>query len=454
MFEPEKFQDALAKRHYKQLRSMLAKLEEADLAELFTKFETGQAIAFFRMVSKKRRAEIFTHFSIDVQEKFLSELPEVVVIALMNEIQPDDRTKILESLSQELSSRILLKLSPDERSLAWQLLSYPDESVGRYMTPEFLALHEKMTVKEAIDYIQWNGSPLEEESLHYLFVTDEDDRYRGEVSLAELILADPQTVKIEDIMHQSYVLVNAREDQEIAVDTFRKYDRAVIPVIDDEAKLVGILTSDDVFDLAEEEATEDIQQFGGQATLEDSYFSTPLLTMVKKRAGWLSVIFIGELFTGTALKYFDDAIMNMRFLVYFVPLIISSGGNSGSQAASLIIRGLAVKEMTLLDWRKVFSREIGMGLILGIILGILGYIRAITWDQDHLVSIIIFLSLVSIVTIGAVVGSMLPFLIKSLKMDPAVSSSPFIASIVDVLGILIYFSVAVTIMRLFGKVSF
>jgi magnesium transporter len=251
-------------------------------------------------------------------------------------------------------------------------------------------------------------------------------------------------------MDSATVALNVADDKSVAVDFFRKYDKAFSPVVDQQGVLVGVLTADDVFDIAEDEATEDIQQFGGTSTLEDSYFDTPALTLLRKRAGWLCALFVSELFTGTALRHYDEAIAEMRYLVYFVPLVISSGGNSGSQASSLVIRGLAVREMELSDWWRVFAREIMMGLGLGLILGSIGFIRAYTWEHNILVAMIVGASLVGVVLFGSVVGAVMPFLIKRMRMDPAVSSSPFIASLVDVAGIVIYFNAAFWIVRTLG----
>jgi magnesium transporter len=251
-------------------------------------------------------------------------------------------------------------------------------------------------------------------------------------------------------MDSATVALAVIDDKGTAVDFFRKYDKAFSPVVDSEGILVGVLTADDVFDIAEDEATEDIQQFGGTAILEDSYFETPGWVLLRKRAGWLCALFVSELFTGTALRHYDETIAEMRYLVYFVPLVISSGGNSGSQASSLVIRGLAVREMEISDWWRVLAREIMMGLGLGLILGTIGFLRAWTWEHNLLVAMIVGSSLVGVVLFGSVVGAVMPFWIKRMKFDPAVSSSPFIASLVDVAGIVIYFNAALWMVRSLG----
>jgi magnesium transporter len=448
---PAEFDEWIATRNFRALRPYLKSAEPADIAEKLAGLSRHERIVIFRLVTRTQRAEVFAYLPLECQEELIEGLPESVVTGLLNEMEPDDRTRFLEELPFEIRSQLLLRLSPEERSKAWQLLSYEEDSVGRLMNPEFIAVRAEMKVSEAFAFVRWTVREPEELESH-LFVVDADGRYLGEVGLANLVLADPPTRTLDQIMDIATVSLVTTDDKSKAVDAFRKYDRFHIAVVNDDNVLVGVLTSDDVFDIAEDEATEEIQQFGGQATLEDSYFQTPALTLLRKRAGWLAVLFIGELFTGTALRHYDEAIAQMRYLVYFVPLVISSGGNSGSQAASLIIRGLAVKEMVIKDWWRVFSRELLMGVALGAMLGVIGYLRAWTWGEHMLTCLIVGFSLVGIVLWGTLAGSILPFVIKACRLDPAVSSSPLIASLVDVSGIIIYFTVASQFVTYLGPI--
>lgn len=446
---PHEFELWLSSKNYKAMRPVLKSAEPADIGERLAELPIAELVVLFRLIPRSRRAQVFAYVPFERQEELLEALPEAVVSTLLNDMEPDDRTRLLEDLPFEIRSQILLKLSPEERSMAWQLLSYDEDSVGRLMNPEFIAVRGELKVSDALEFIRWTVRDADE--LHsFLFVIDPDGRYKGEVSLASLILADPPTLTLEQIMDSATVALAVTDDKGAAVDFFRKYDKAFSPVVDSEGILVGVLTADDVFDIAEDEATEDIQQFGGTATLEDSYFDTPGFTLLRKRAGWLCALFVSEVFTGTALRHYDEAIAEMRYLVYFVPLVISSGGNSGSQASSLVIRGLAVREMELKDWWRVFGRETLMGLGLGLILGSIGFLRAWTWEHNLLVSFIVGISLIGVVLFGSVVGAVMPFCIKRMKMDPAVSSSPFIASLVDVAGIVIYFNAALWIVNKFG----
>jgi magnesium transporter len=446
---PAEFDQWLSSKNFKSIRPLLKSAEPADIGEKISELSLADLVLIFRLIPRARRAEVFAYIPFERQEELLEALPETVVNSLLNDMEPDDRTRLLEELPFEIRSQILLKLSPEERSMAWQLLSYEEDSVGRLMNPEFIAVRGELKVSEAFEYIRWTVRDPEE--LHSrLFVVDGVGQLQGEISLSALVLADPSTLTLSQIMEPSQVFLRATDDKGVAVDVFRKYDKPYIAVVDESERLVGVVTSDDVFDIAEEEATEEIQQFGGTAHLEDSYFETPANVMLRKRAGWLAMLFVGELFTGTAMKHYDETIASMRYLVYFIPLVISSGGNSGSQAASLIIRGLAVKEIQLSDWFKVAKRELGMGFLLGSILGIIGFLKGYFWSHSLIEGLIVGIALLGIVMFGCIVGALLPLFIRFCKMDPAVSSSPFIASLVDVSGIIIYFNVAIWITTWLG----
>ncbi|MBP9706228.1 MAG: magnesium transporter [Oligoflexales bacterium] len=447
--DPSGIKTKLNERDSRGLRELLESMPEADIAEACSELSLKENIVLLRLISRERRPILFAYYEQKIQETLLHELPELVISSIVNGMESDDRTRMLEGLSPEARHEVMLKLSPDQHKIAWQLLNYPEDSVGRLMNTDFLAIRKSMTVQEALSYIRWRYHQSEK-NLEWIFVTNDKGVYEGELSPAALITIDPLTKKIEEEMGQAPQTLNVTDEAVLAVDYFRKYDVTHYPVTDSNGKLVGYVTADDVFDVAEDEATEDIQQFGGVANLEDSYFQTPLFTLMRKRAGWLSILFVGELFTGSALKHYDETIASMGFLIYFVPLILSSGGNSGSQAASLIIRGIAVREMQFSDWRRVFHRESITGICLGLVLGVMGAIRAWTWGYPWVVSAIVSITLVGVVCFGAVAGSMLPFMLKRVNVDPAVSSSPFIASLVDLFGILIFVNVAIYMTNLVG----
>ena len=438
--------DRLHKHEYKQIRALFRKVNSADISEVFGHLTVVESIILFRLVAKVRRSEVFGFLSIDRQKSMLDRLPDTVVVSLLNDLEPVGRTKLLEEIPNELSTRFLTMLSPGERKIAKQLLSYPEDSVGRLMNPEFVSVGIEISAASALDYIRWNAGTFPESLLNNIFVVDDSGHYIGHVPIVSLIAADPMSIGIDKILIRNQPGLSVKASEHEAVDFFRKYDQPYIPVVDESGVLLGIVESDDVFDVAEEEATEDIQQFGGQGALEDSYFQTPMLVLVRKRAGWLAVLFVGMMFTANALEFFDEEIKKWSYLVFFLPLIISSGGNSGSQAASLMIRGLAVREIKLRDWWVVLKRELIIGASLGLILGAMGFLRVLLSTSKQEVGLVVSLSLLGIVIFGAIIGAMLPFILKFMKLDPAVSSSPVIASLVDIVGIIIFFSIALRIM--------
>ncbi len=443
--------DLIESREFKKLRALLKEMDDADVAELLSQLDIAECVASLRFVARDRRPILFSEMEIERQQELIEELPDVMSSSLLNEMEPDDRTKLFESLPQDICDVLLQKLDPEERAIANQLLSYPEDSVGRLMTPDFLALNERMDVLSALKSIHWSRA-LPEDFLHYLFVTDEDGKLKGEASLASLVVCDPPSTLIREMMKRSHVSLSPYDPRQRAVELFRKYDHHYIPVVDQDNKIIGIVTADDVFEVAEEEATEDIQQFGGHGALEDSYFQTPLLTMLKKRAGALAILFVSGFLTSEALRIYHDTLAQWTFLTFFIPLIIASGGNSGTQAASLIIRGLAINEFSLRDSGKILCKEIVIGIILGLILASLWCIRAYVMNMSVPQTLIVGISIVCIVLFGVIAGSMLPFFFSAIRLDPAVVSSPFISTLVDVTGILIFINVAIWIFRCFGVV--
>ena len=438
----EALREHLGSRDLKRLKPLLRYSEAADIAESFEELELTNSVSAFRLVPRSRRPEVFAHLTPQRQEELLEELPDTVVASVLNEMEPDDRTKLLEDLDLEIQNKIIQSLSPEERKVARELLAYPEDSVGRLMTPEFVSLRSEMPCYQALETLRWSQK-LDEELLSYLFAADPEGRYVGDVSLAALVQADPPTKKVREIISAKQVFLRVDDEQSSAVDFFRKYDRPYFAVVDEQDVLVGLVTADDVFDVAEEEATEDIHQFGGQATLEGTYFQTSLMTLFRKRAGWLATLFLGGIITSTALKHYKYITVSMTWLVFFLPLIISSGGNTGSQSASLVIRGLAVREMSGRDWYKVLGREILVCIGLGIALGCMGFGLAISWNLSQSVGLVVAGALLGVVIFGGVTGAMLPFMFDKLKLDPAVSSSPLLASLVDIVGVLIFYNLAI-----------
>ncbi|WP_224245844.1 magnesium transporter [Hyalangium gracile] len=450
LLKPE-FDELVRARDWNALREAFTEMDPADIAEMIEDLPAKDSGVLFRLLPRDMAALAFEYLPPHQQSELVSILGNEELKNVLNEMAPDDRTRLLEELPAEVTRRVLTTLSPAELKVARELLGYPERSAGRYMTPEFLTLPANLTAAAALDFVRTHGQGRE--TLNVLYIVDEKGRLLDDVRLASLVLAKPDT-RLPDIHDRQLVSIPATADREEIISFFEKYDRVALPVTDSQGVLLGIITVDDVLDVAEEEATEDIQRMGGMEALEAPYLDISLAEMLRKRVGWLTVLFVGQMFTATAMAHYQDAIAQAVFLGSFVPLIISSGGNSGSQATSLIIRALAVRDVSLADWWRVAMRESTSGIALGVFLGVLGTLRIILWPGRETlygphfvwVGIAVGLSVVGVVMFGTLCGSMLPFLLRRLGLDPATASAPFVATLVDVTGVVIYFTVATTIL--------
>jgi magnesium transporter len=441
----------IARKDHAGLKRVLQPWLPLDLAPLLADLPVGELAALFRVCSRELAATTFTYIPREAQRRVLKALSQEQTAALLNALPPDDRTAFLNDLPLDVAMQLLGMLTPDERQVAQALLAYPDHSVGRMMTLDFVAVQPEWTVREALDYIRANG--YDRETLNLIFVVDREGHLLDDVRVRRFLVA-PLEQTVQALCDGNFTMLSPTDDREKALGLFKQFDRVALPVVDDQRKLIGIVTVDDILDVAEAEATEDIQKLGGTEALDEPYTTIALSRMVKKRASWLVVLFLGEMLTATAMSYFEAEIAKAVVLALFVPLIISSGGNAGSQAATLVIRALALGEFKLRDWWRVMRRELVVGLMLGLVLGAIGFLRIALWAQftsiygEHwlLVAITVGVALVGIVLWGSVMGSMLPLLLKRLGLDPATSSAPFVATLVDVTGLIIYFSVAVLIL--------
>lgn len=439
--------EALERRQYDQLREVLVELEPADVADLVGGLESAQAAVVFRLLPRDRAADVFSYLDVEQQQTLIENLTQERVTQLINEMDPDDRTALLEEMPAEVAQRLIALLNPEERRVTQAILGYPEESVGRLMTPDYLRIRPEWTIAEVLDHIRRHGRDAE--TINVIYVVDAAGKLVDDLRIRQLLLADPQQT-VASIMDEKFVALQATDDREEAVRTMARYDRVALPVVDSRGILVGIVTADDVADVAEQEATEDIQKLGGMEALDAPYLDIGLTRMVRKRGGWLAVLFVGEMLTATAMQYFESEIEKAVVLALFIPLIISSGGNAGSQATSLVIRAMALEEVRLRDWWRVFTREFASGILLGGLLGLIGLLRILFWPgREHVygeyfayVGVTVSLSLIGVVLFGTLIGSMLPFVLRSLRLDPATASAPFVATLVDVSGIVIYFSVA------------
>jgi len=444
--------ELLEARNFMAIRASLTALTPADSAELIEDFEPAEQAALFRLLPMQLATEFFEYLPVEAQEELIHAMGNEQAAGILDAMSPDDRTALLEELPTAVCARLVESLSPRERAVALRLLDYPENSIGRLMTSEYLTLRDEWNAREVLDHIRSHGR--DRETLNVLYVVDALGKLVDEVRIREILLA-PLEAKVKDLRNDVLISLTATDDQESAISAFRKYDRTVLPVVDGHGGLVGIVTVDDILDVVEEEATEDIQKLGGMEQLDEPYMDISLARLVKKRATWLVVLFVGEMLTATAMGHFQDDISKAVILAVFVPLIISSGGNSGSQAATLIIRAMAIGEVGLRDWWKVMRREIFSGLVLGLILAVIGILRIVVWSVfsdvygPHwlLLAMTVGISLIGVVLWGTLSGSMLPFLLKRLGLDPATSSAPFVATLVDVTGLIIYFAVAGVVLR-------
>lgn len=443
----------IVQRRLGDLHALVAKWPPADIADLFDLLSEDERVIVFRVLPHALAADVFEYLDLGKQQHLLRAMAHEETAAILNEMSPDDRTALFEELPGHVVTQLLHLLSPAERALAQTLLNYPEKSVGRLMTPEFIALRAEWSIAEALRFIRRTGHECE--TLDVVYVVDGKGRLQDDLRIRELLIR-PLHIRISAICDHLFVALNVKDARQTAIRIFKKYDRNALPVVDGEGVLVGIVTVDDVIDVSEKETTRKIQRIGGMEALDEPYLTIPMTRMVRKRGPWLAILFIGEMLTATAMAYFQEELQRVVLLAVFIPLIISSGGNSGSQASTLVIRAMAVGEVRLRDWWRVVRREVVSGLLLGLLLGSLGVLRIVVWSLvairlegesmygEHwvLVAVTIGLSLIGVVLWGTLAGSMLPFLLRRIGIDPATSSAPFVATLVDVTGLIIYFTIA------------
>jgi magnesium transporter len=434
------------------LEALREQLTTEDLAELVDALDNPARAVFLAKAPAPEAAEIFQQLDLNVQRETLEALSSSRTAGILNEMDADDRTALLESLPLVQTKRLLSFLRPRERAEAQKLLEFPEDSVGRMMTPDFLAIRREWTVGRALDFIRYNGE--DKETLNDIYVVDRDGRLLDDIPIREFLLS-PTDRPIAEVMDGYYTALNALDPQETAILGFKKYSaRTALPVVDEDGLLIGIVTIDDILHLEEKETTEDIQRFAGAAPLEEAYLEVPLWSLLKKRGVWLIVLFFGQMLTASAMSFYQVELSHAVVLAMFIPLIISSGGNSGSQAATLVIRALALGEVVFADIWRVLRRELMVGLGLGLVLGTLGLLRVVVWgtafqaygENFWLLGLSVGVAVISVVAWGNVVGSMLPLALKRAGLDPATSSAPFVATFIDVTGILIYFNIAMLVM--------
>jgi len=453
-FDPDyidQFNEIIHSEDVLKIREWLNNQNISEVAELIYEFPDYES-QIIGNLSIHRASSTFKILDVPTQKRIIQELPAFTTAELLNDLSADDRTSFLEELPSEVVKELIKTLDPEERKVTLSLLGYPEGSVGRLMTPDYIAVQKDWTVREVLDHIREVGR--NSETIDVIYVVDDKGFFIDDIRIREIILANPEK-RIEDVIDNRYIALHVNDAQETASEAFKMNNRVALPVLDDKNVLLGIVTIDDVLWIAQEELSEDIQKIGGTEALDEPYLEMPILKLFKKRVVWLVVLFLSEMLTATAMAAFEDEIARYVVLALFVPLIISSGGNSGSQASTLIIQAMALGELTVTDWWRVIRRELQSGILLGAVLGMIGFTRIILWNMifhtygPHgvLIATTVGVALIGVVLWGTIAGSMLPIVLKRVGADPATSSAPFVATLVDVTGLVIYFSVAILIMQ-------
>jgi magnesium transporter len=448
----QQFEEVIASDDVLRIHDFLNHQNISDVAELIYENESNET-SIISHLSLHRAASVFKILELPTQKRIIKNLAPLKIAELLNELPADDRTSFLSELPGNAVRELVKTLTPEERKITLSLLGYPEGSVGRLMTPDYLYVYENDTVEDVLNTIRKFAKSSE--TIDVIYVINERGELLDDIRIKDFIMATPDK-KVNELMDGRFIALNAEDDQEVANEAFKMNNRVALPVISQSNKLLGIVTIDDVLWVANEEFSEDMQKMGGTQALDEPYLEMPLFKLFRKRVGWLIVLFLGELLTATAMGYFEDEIQKAVVLALFIPLIISSGGNTGSQASTLIIQAMAVGELTLTNWWRVMRRELIQGVMLGSVLGLLGFVRVIIWakifpsvygDHFYLIGLTVGFSLAGVVLWGTLTGSMLPLILKRLGADPAVSSAPFVATLVDVTGLIIYFSVAFLLLQ-------
>ena len=425
----------------KALIQKLSNMNAADVAEILDELEVTDATVIFRLLPKDKAVDVFTYFDSEQQQDIIATSTDADVEYILKEIFFDDKIDMLEEMPANIVDKILEKSSPSERKLINQFLNYPEDSAGSIMTIEYCSVKKTLTVKEAMARLKKVG--LQRETIYTIYVIDDNRKLEGIVSLRELVIADDDTV-IGDIMNTDVVYVNVYEDQEVVAGVIQKYDFVAVPVVDNEERIVGIITVDDVIDIIEQEATEDFQKMAALSPSEEEYLDTPAFTLAKHRIAWLLFLMISATLTGSILQRFEDYIAAIPALLIFIPMLMDTGGNAGSQSATLVIRGLAVGEIEPKDAFKVLWKEFQVSIMVGIVLAAVNFvrIRLLHPEQDPKIAITVSISVMFTVMLAKLVGGLLPIGAKKVKLDPAIMASPLITTIVDAASLLVYFAVA------------
>lgn len=443
--------ELIESKRYRELRESLASMPPFDVAAVLNMLEPGEAAVAFRLLPRELAGEAFAVLDYDREQAIIEALGDRSARTMLQAMDPDDRAALLDEMPTEAATRLISQLRPEDRRVTQQILGYPEESIGRLMTPDYVRLRPEWTIAQALEHIRRYGRDAE--TVHWVYVIDGHGKLIDDLHIRSILLADPGAL-VSSVMDNVYQALSATDDQEHAARAMLDYDRTVLPVVDSKGVLLGIVTIDDVADVVEEEATEDIQLLGGVDALDEPYIKTSLFDMLRKRGIALAVLFVVQVFTIAILGRFEGALETHLILAMLVPLMISCGGNTGTQAASLLIRAVSLREVSPSDWKRVARKEMATGSILGLALGVMGVgivmvVNAVglaSTDQPLRVGVAVGLAVVGIVTWAALLGGLLPLVLERMKLDPATISSPLVATLMDISGILIYLGVATALL--------
>jgi len=432
--------ELLEQKEYAQVKAAVVEMHEVDIAELFEELEERDVmLRLFRLLPKELAAEAFSYMESDVQQRLIETMTDNELRSILDEIYLDDYVDLVEEMPANVVRRVMQISSRENRGLINQYLKYPEDSAGSLMTNEYVYLKRMLTVQQAIETIRNNG--FDKETLYTCYVIDRDRKLVGSVGLRSLILSDPDC-RVEELMHENPIHAHTLDDQESVAKLFSRYDMLALPVVDNEERLVGIITIDDAVDVMEEEVTEDFEKMAAMAPSEDSYMKTSPLQLAKNRIGWLLILMISAMFTGLLLEHYEAAISSIPLLVSFIPMLMGTGGNCGNQSSTLVIRSLALDEIELSDWWRVWWKEFQVALLCSVVLALVNFLRIVIQYHDFTVALTVSLTMIVTVVVAKSMGCMLPILARRFKLDPAIMAAPILTTISDTCSILVFFFMA------------
>lgn len=438
--DERRIQELIKEKKYVTLKRELEEMNEVDVAGLLEPLDIHTSLLIFRMLPKDLAVDVFAHFSVEQQREFISLVTDKELEAIVDELYFDDMIDILEEVPANIVKKILSNAKEEERNLINQFLNYPPDSAGSITTTEYVDLKKTMTVRDSLNHIKETG--LDKETVYTCYVTDRNRKLEGIVSLRKLVISDDDKT-IEEIMNRDVIYVQTHDDQETVAGIFKKYGFLALPVVDKEERLTGIITFDDIMDVMEQEATEDFQKMAAMSPSEEKYLDANIFSLAKHRIIWLLVLMVSATFTGGIIRKFEDVLQTVVVLTAFIPMLMDTGGNSGSQSSTLVIRGLALGEIETKDVGKVIRKELGISLIVGFVLAVVNFFRIYLFDDVGLIiSLTVSITLFVTVVIAKVIGGILPIIAKKMNIDPAIMAGPLITTIVDALSLMVYFSIA------------